>query len=81
MLRDRKDVCATVIDFCPIRAVTPELLKQLRSARLMLYAWKGSRPKEYGAHPELNNCITDIESALTEAEGLCGCAECLGIPF
>ena len=38
--------------------------KVLINARLMLYAWKGSRPKEWGEHEELNRAIKEIEELL-----------------
>jgi hypothetical protein len=50
-------------------AAAPELLKELRGARLMLYAWQGSRPPEYGPHPELERTIKAIETLIRKAEG------------
>ena len=48
-------------------AAAPDLLHNLKSARLMLHAWLGSRPKEWGPHPELERIITDVEAALAAA--------------
>ena len=50
-------------------AVHDDLLAALKSARLMLYAWKGSRPAEHGPHPELDQVIDRAEKVLAKARG------------
>src|SRR5258708_7826055 len=47
-----------------------EVIKALRGARLMLYAWRGAR-KNMGLaddHGELNQTISEIETALSKLE-------------
>lgn len=46
-----------------------DLVKALQGARLMLYAWKESRPKEYGVHKELEETIFEINAALKAQAG------------
>lgn len=50
-------------------AAAPDLLAALKAARLMLYAWKGSRPAEHGPHPELDAEIDRAEKVLAKARG------------
>lgn len=51
-------------------AAAPELLKALRGARLMLYAWSAVRTKEgKKIHKELQDTITEIETAIAKATG------------
>ena len=58
-----------------LRAMNAELLVALRSARLMLYAWKGARARAGmpDDHDELDDTILQVERAIakttTKAKG------------
>lgn len=48
---------------------SPDLLKALKSARLMLYAWKGSlKERGIGENKELEETIKQAEEAIQSAE-------------
>lgn len=46
-------------------AAASDLLKQLKSARLMLHAWRNTCPD----HGELISAINDVEAAIAKANG------------
>lgn len=52
---------------CRLIKAAPDMLRELRGARLMFHAWLGSRPTEYGPHPELERTIRDIEAVIAKA--------------
>ena len=60
MLRDRKDVVGTVIDFCPLHTAAPDLLEALRE---LLYV---TEPLESGA---LTTPFKNARAAIAKAEG------------
>ncbi len=50
-----------------IVAAAPEMLKELKSTRLMLYAWRGVQERQgWGPHPELERTIRSVESIINE---------------
>ena len=43
-----------------------EILKAVKGARLMLYAWRGVRQRDgLGCHPELDRTIAELEYAIS----------------
>lgn len=48
-------------------AAAPKMLKSLKSARLMLYAWRSSRNGR--PHPELDREILEIETVIAQGRG------------
>ena len=50
------------------RRMFDRMVKELRGVRLMLFAWQGTRPAEWGPHIELERDIAEITNILQEVD-------------
>lgn len=57
------------ISWCPVHEAAVDLLRAVKDARLMLYAWRGGRRSDgLSTHQELNESIEICETAIRKAE-------------